>query len=180
MNANNFPVENVEGINNPDFMKAGEYYVFTLEGYGYEPITMTGLYMGGQPGEYKFFVYAPKQAEGIYTAKTIDDGHFDPVEFTSIRQATPQEIAALPIEAVEARVQAREREHNMDKARRAAVKRGRERMAEKRKALHEEEAAVREQYNHIRNVKRGGRRKTKHRKTKSKTKHRKTQHRKTK
>ncbi len=159
MNANNFPEENVEGMNNPDFMKAGEYYVFTLEGYGYEPVTMTGLYMGGQPGEYKFFVYAPKQAEGIYTAKTIDDGHFDPVEFTSIRQATPQEIAALPIEAVEARVQAREREHNMDKARRAAV---------------------REQYSHIRNVKRGGRRKTKHRKTKTKTKHCKTQHRKTK
>ncbi len=155
MNPNNFPVENVEGINNPDFMKAGEYYVYTLEGYDYEPITMTGLYMGGQPGEYKFFVYAPERADGIFIAKTVADGRFIPVEFTSIRQATPQEIAALPIEAVEARVQARQREHNRNNARRAAL---------------------REQYNRIRNLKMGGRRKTKHRKTK--TKHRKTQHRK--
>lgn len=142
-----FPVENVNGINNPDFMKPGEFYVFELEDYGDEPVTMTGLFMGSHgaennKGHYKFFVYSSpkaKEAEGIFVADTVGAGYIAPVIFTSIRLATPEEIAQLPIEAVEARVKNRRQQRNVMNAR---------------------IAAQRNMYARVRNVKGGRRRKT--------------------
>ncbi len=144
---NEFPVENVSGFENPDFMEPGKFYIFTLEGYGYEPITMTGLYMGAHgvdnKGYYKFFVYSPKEAEGIFVADTVGGGYIDPVTFTAIRQATAEEVAQLPIQEVEARVKNRQKQHNLNDARMAArrqyyaaaknVKGGRRRKTARRK-----------------------------------------------
>jgi hypothetical protein len=116
--------ENAEGMNNPDFMKEDEVYVFTLR-HQNVPGPRIGKYLGKEgEGKYKFMLYTPRVFEGIYIVHTSPGEWLNEDEFENIKLATPDDMAGLDIPAIEARINEKRKQRNRENQMRAARRRG--------------------------------------------------------